>query len=411
MKKLSTTFATATLALAGALALNACGDKNPTAQPGGAASSGAKPASATPAVPVSTVAAVKRPLTLSLFATGSVVPVSAVEVRPQLSGVISRVHVREGQTVRAGELLFTLDTRSDAANVAKLRAQIAKDQVLLADAQRQLARSRELLAQNFISQGAVDSSQAAVDSQLANLQADQASLAAAQVPLSYGQIRAASAGRIGLVPVFAGSAVQANVTPLATITRLDPIDVAFSLPQSALPDLLALLQGGQAQVEARLPEQTQALTGQLQFVDSVVDAASGTVKVKARFENRESRLWPGAFVKVALQTRELKDAIVIPLPAVIQSARGAVVYVAQDGKAVQKPVQLLAAQGDDAAVSGLNEGDRVVVDGRQNLRPDVPIAERKPAGDKAGGKNGKPEGQPAAGAQGGQAVQGEKAAQ
>ena len=104
----------------------------------------------------------------------------------------------------------------------------------------------------------------------------------------------------------------------------------------------------------------------------------------------------------------------IPLPAVIQSARGAIVYVAQDGKAVQKPVQLLAAQGDDAAVSGIEAGDRVVVDGRQNLRPDTPIAERKPAGDKtgdkAGGKNGKPEGQPAAGGQTGQAVQGEKTA-
>lgn len=407
MKKLLTSLATATLGLVGALTLSACGDPAPSAPAGGAASPGAKSA---PAVPVSTVAAVKRQLTLSLSATGSVVPVSAVEVKPQLSGVISQVHVREGQTVREGELLFTLDTRSDEANVAKLRAQIAKDQVLLADAQRQLARSRELLAKNFIPQGAVDSSQAAVEAQLANLQADQASLAAAQVPLSYGRIRAASAGRIGLVPVFAGSAVQANVTTLATITRLDPIDVAFSLPQSALPDLLALLQGGQAKVEARLPEQAQALTGKLQFVDSVVDAASGTVKVKARFENRESRLWPGAFVKVTLQTRALEDAIVIPLPAVIQSARGAVVYVAQDGKAVQKPVKLLAAQNDDAAVSGIEAGDRVVVDGRQNLRPDVPVAERKPAGDKAGGKNGKPEGQPAAGSQGGQAVQAEKTA-
>ncbi len=394
------------MAIAGALALNACSDSGPSAQPGSSASSGAKPAAATPAVPVSTVAAVKRKLSLSLFATGSVVPVSAVEVRPQLSGVISRVHVHEGQSVRAGELLFTLDTRSDEANVAKLRAQLAKDQVLLADAQRQLARSRELLGRNFISQGAVDSSQTAVDSQLASLQADQASLAAAQVPLSYGQIRAASAGRVGLVPVFAGSAVQANVTTLATITRLDPIDVAFSLPQSALPDLRALLQSGQAKVEARLPEQAQALEGKLQFIDSVVDAASGTVKVKARFENRESKLWPGAFVKVALQTRELKDAIVIPLPAVIQNARGPIVYVAQDGKAVQKPVQLLATQDDEAAVSGLDAGDRVVVDGRQNLRPDVPIVERKPAGDKTGqgGKNGKSEGQAAQGDKGDKAA-------
>jgi RND family efflux transporter MFP subunit len=409
MKKISTSLTSASLALASALALSACGDPSPSAQPGGAASPGAKPAAAAPAVPVSTVVATRRTLTLSLVATGSAVPVSAIEVKPQLSGVISQVHVREGQTVRAGERLFTLDTRGDEANVAKLRAQIAKDQVLLADAQRQLARSRELLARNFIAQGAVDSSQTAVDSQLANLQADQASLAAAQVPLSYGQIRAASAGRVGLVPVFAGSAVQANVTTLATITRLDPIDVAFSLPQSALPDLLALLQGGQARVEARLPEQAQALTGKLQFVDSVVDAASGTVKVKARFENRESRLWPGAFVKVALRTRELKDAIVIPLPAVIQSARGPVVYVARDGKAVQKPVRLLATEGDDAAVSGLDAGDKVVVDGRQNLRPDVPITERQPAGEQAGqgGKNGKPEAKAGPGAQG---SQGDKAA-
>lgn len=381
MKKLSTSFATAYLAIACALALNACGDKGPAAPGTGEAAPAAKPA--TPAVPVSTVTAARRKLELSISATGSATPVSAVDIKPQLSGVIRRVHVSEGQQVRAGDLLFTLDTRSDEANVAKLRAQIAKDQVLLADAQRQLARSRDLLAKNFISQGAVDTSQTAVDSQQANLLADQASLAAAQVPLSYGQIRAASAGRVGLVPVFAGSSVQANVTTLATITRIDPIDIAFSLPQSALPDLLALLKSGQARVEARLPEQAQALEGRLQFVDSVVDAASGTVKAKARFDNREQKLWPGAFVKVSLQTRQLEDAVVVPLQAVIQSARGPVVYVAQDGKAVQKPVELLATQGDDAAISGVNAGDQVVVDGRQNLRPDTPIAERKPAGDKA----------------------------
>ncbi|MDD2727771.1 efflux RND transporter periplasmic adaptor subunit [Malikia sp.] len=382
MKKLSTSFATAALAVACALALNACGDKGPAASGAGEAAPAAKPAA--PAVPVSTVTAVRRKLELSISATGSATPVSAVDVKPQLSGVIRRVHVSEGQQVRAGDLLFTLDTRSDEANVAKLRAQIAKDQVLLADAQRQLARSRDLLAKNFISQGALDTSQTAVDSQQANLLADQASLAAAQVPLSHGQIRAASAGRVGLVPVFAGSSVQANVTTLATITRIDPIDIAFSLPQSALPDLLALLKSGQARVEARLPEQAQALEGRLQFVDSVVDAASGTVKAKARFDNREQKLWPGAFVKVSLQTRQLEDAVVVPLQAVIQSARGPVVYVAQDGKAVQKPVKLLATQGDDAAVSGVDEGDQVVVDGRQNLRPDVPISERKSAGDKTG---------------------------
>ena len=133
-------------------------------------------------------------------------------------------------------------------------------------------------------------------------------------------------------------------------------------------------------------------------------ASRSSQQIQALRINRD-RILPDDYVP-----RELEDAIVIPLPAVIQSARGAIVYVAQDGKAVQKPVQLLAAQGDDAAVSGIEAGDRVVVDGRQNLRPDIPVAERKPAGDKTGGKNGKPEGQPGAGGQSGQAAAGEKAA-
>ena len=373
----------AALAVACALALSACGKSPETsAAPAGQA----KPAS--PAVPVSTVAATRRTLELALSATGSVAPVSAVEVKPQLGGVISRVHVREGQSVRAGELLFTLDTRADAANAAKVRAQLARDEALLADARRQLARSRDLLAQGFVSQGAVDTSQATVDAQLANLKADQAALAAAEVPLSYGQVRAASAGRVGLIPVFAGSAVQANVTTLTTVTQTAPIDVAFSLPQSALPDLFELLKSGQARVEARLPEGGQTLAGRLHFVDSGVDAATGTVKVKARFDNREQALWPGAFVKVTLATRRLDDAVVIPVQAVIQSARGAQVYLARDGKAVQRPVQLLAVQDDEAAVSGIEAGDKVIVDGRQNLRPDAPIAERKPDEGRAGSKAG-----------------------
>ena len=368
----------AALAVACALALSACGKSPETsAAPAGQAKS------ASPAVSVSTVTATRRTLELALSATGSVAPISAVEVKPQLAGVISRVHVQEGQSVRAGELLFTLDTRADAANAAKVRAQLARDEALLADARRQLARSRDLLAQGFVSQGAVDTSQATVDAQLANLKADQAALAAAEVPLSYGQVRAASAGRVGLIPVFAGSAVQANVTTLTTVTQTAPIDVAFSLPQSALPDLFELLKSGQARVEAKLPEGGQTLAGRLHFVDSGVDAATGTVKVKARFDNREQALWPGAFVKVTLATRRLDDATVIPVQAVIQSARGAQVYLARDGKAVQRPVQLLAVQDDEAAVSGIEAGDKVIVDGRQNLRPDAPIAERKPDEGKA----------------------------
>lgn len=371
MNQLSIPHATAAFAVACALALTACGDSTKTGK-------ASQPQSSTAPVPVSTTPVVRGTLERQLAASGTVAPVSAVEVRPQLSGLIARVHVSEGQQVSAGELLFTLDTRSQEADAARLRAQIARTEAQLADARRQLKRAQELLAQGFVSQGAIDSNQASVDAQAAGLQADRASLAAAQVALAHGQLRAASAGRIGSIPVFAGSAVQANVTTLATVTRMDPIDVAFSLPQSALPELLTLLDSGKAGVQASLSEGEPALTGRLHFVDSQVDAATGTVKVKARFDNREYKLWPGAFVRVSLPLQRLENAVIVPLQSVIQTARGPVVYLAQDGKAVQRPVQVLASQGEQAAVSGIEAGDKVVVDGRQNLRPDTPIAEREP---------------------------------
>lgn len=369
MNKPSISLATVALAVACALTLGACGDKKPEA---------GQQANARPAVPVSTVEAARRDLERSLDASGMVAPLSAVEVRPQIAGLIARVHVSEGQQVKAGDLLFTLDTRSQEADAARLRAQVSKTEAQLADARRQLARARDLLAQGFVSQGAVDSSQAAVDAQSAGLQADRASLAAAQVTLANGQVRAASAGRIGVIPVFAGSAVQANVTTLAMLTRMDPVDVAFSLPQSALPELLAMLESGKSAVQASLPGADKPMMGKLHFVDSAVDAATGTVKAKARFDNREQRLWPGSFVRVRLPLQKIEGAVVVPLQAVIQAARGPVVYLAQDGKAVQRPVRVLASQGDDAAVSGIEAGDKVVVDGRQNLRPDAAISERKP---------------------------------
>jgi RND family efflux transporter MFP subunit len=294
--------------------------------------------------------------------------------------VVTHVHVREGQFVRQGELLFTLDSRSDEANVAKLRAQQAKDEAALADARRQLARSRELLAQNFVSQGAVDSNQTLVDSAAAVVAADRAAIDAARVTLAYARVTAPSSGRVGAVVVYPGTAVQANQTSLVTITQLDPIDIAFSLPQRHLPDALAALQSGGATVLASLPEGGGTLTGRLLFVDNAVDPSSGGVKVKARFANSNSKLWPGAFVKATITVRTLKDAVVIPQAAIIQSARGAVVYAVQEGKAALRPVQLLASQGDDAAVSGVRPGERIVLDGRQNLRPGASVVERAAAG-------------------------------
>ncbi|MEY4911951.1 MAG: hypothetical protein RL761_1614, partial [Pseudomonadota bacterium] len=181
----------------------------------------------TPPVTITTVMAQKRVLPVLLKATGTVTPLSSVDVRSQVTSVVSKVHFKEGQFIKAGDLLFTLDARVDQANVSKALAQLSKDNASLADAQRQLTRSKELLAKNFISQGAVDTSQTLVDTQYALIAADRAAIDAAKVGLSFARIVAPNSGRAGLVSVFAGSTVVANQTSLVTITQLDPMTVTF----------------------------------------------------------------------------------------------------------------------------------------------------------------------------------------
>ncbi len=183
---------------------------------------------------------------------------------------------------------------------------------------------------------------------------------------------------MGAVNVYPGTAVQASQTTLVTITQLDPVNISFNLPQSHLDAVLEGLKSGGAMVSAKLPDAKADIKGRLQFVDNVVDAATGTIKVKARFDNRETKLWPGAFVKIALVSRTLKDAVVIPTAAIIQSTRGPIVYVTDKAKAVLRPVKVVAAQGEDSAGTGVAAGERVVIEGRQNLRPDSSVVERIP---------------------------------
>ncbi|HET7795126.1 MAG TPA: efflux RND transporter periplasmic adaptor subunit [Rhizobacter sp.] len=333
-----------------------------------------------PPVSVSLVRAVKRDVAVTLEATGTVSALNSVEVRPQVASTIAKVHIREGQFVKAGELLFTLDARADEVNVTKARAQLAKDQAALADAQRQLTRSRELLEQNFVSQGAVDTNLTLVESAQAVVAADRAAVDAALVALGYNRIVSPTAGRAGAINVFAGSYVQPAGTPLVTITQIDPIAVSFNLPQRNLDDARQALRGGGGRVTAVLPEGRGSLTGKLQFVDNLVDPNSGTVKVKAVFDNREEKLWPGAYVNVSLVVSTLKDVVTVPQAAIIQGARGKSIYVVgEDRKAQLRPVDVQESVGDSAVVKGVQPGERVVLDGRQNLRPGGAVVERSAA--------------------------------
>lgn len=353
--------------------------------PNGGAASGV----AGPPVSVTTVKARQRDVNVQLEATGTVAALNSVDIRPQVSSTIRQVHIREGQSVSAGQLLFTLDARNDEVNVTRAKAQLAKDNASLADAQRQLARSKDLFAQNFISQGAVDTNQTLVDSQQAVIAADRAAIDAAQVGLSYTRISAPAAGRAGAINVFAGSTVQPGGAALVTITQLDPIAVAFNLPQRDLGSALDSLKVGGGAVRAVLPEGRGSRNGKLQFVDNAVDPSSGTVRVKAQFENHNNTLWPGAFVTVQLAVRTIKDAIVVPQAAIIQAPRGKIVYIVDgSGKANARPVELVYASGEDAVVGGVKVGERVVVEGRQNLRPGSSVIERAPDGDASKAKRG-----------------------
>jgi RND family efflux transporter MFP subunit len=353
-------------------------------------------------VVVTTVRAQKRDVPVTVEATGTVAPENAVDIKPQVSSVVLKVHVKDGQFVKAGQLLFTLDARADEANVAKLRAQMARDEAALADAQRQLTRSKDLVAMKFVSQAAVESSQSVVDAQVAAVNADRAAVDAAKVSLSYARLAAPLAGRVGLVNVSTGSAVVANQTTLLTITQVDPIDVSFAVPQRHLGDALAALATGKAPVTATLPDSAAGqgvATGRLVFVDSSIDASSGTVKVKARFANGEQKLWPGAYVKVSMTVRTLAGAVVVPMASVVQGTRGTFVYGVVDGKATPRPVEVLQAMGEDAAVRGLKPGESLVLDGRQNVRPGSMVIERpREPGEGRGGKGGAASGAASGGA-------------
>ncbi len=330
-------------------------------------------------VTVNTVLAKKQDYEVKLQANGVVSSLNIVDVRPQVSSVIERVHIKEGQFVRAGDLLFTLDNRTDTVNVNKAQAQLDKELASLAENQRQLARSKELFEKKFQSQSVVDAAQTTVKAQQAVVDGAKAALAAAKVSLGYSRIVAPVSGRTGLINVFPGSLVQPSTAgaALVTITQMDPIAITFPLPQRNLSDALDSMKRGDSVANASLPDNKAHFKGKLQFIDNAVDAISGTVKVKAVFDNKEMKLWPGAYANVDLSVLTLKDVIVVPRDALVMGVNAVSVFVVDaEGKAEQKKVQLQYSFENDAIVSGLDSGMKVVLEGKQNLRPGVPVKER-----------------------------------
>jgi membrane fusion protein, multidrug efflux system len=327
-----------------------------------------------PSVPVSVTTVKRASVPYIVIANGVAEPMQTVAVEAQVNGILNRVTFAEGQPVQAGQILFEIDSRPYVALLQQARAQLVRDEAQAANARRDAARYAALVKEGYVTGSQADQAEATAASAAATVAADQANVSKAALDVANSTIRAPISGRTGSLLVRQGNLVKANSNPpLVVINQIQPILVRFAIPQSQLPDIQKYYRGGNAlQVRATPSEGSGVpLMGTLAFIDNNVDSTTGTVLLKARFDNPEATLWPGQYTNVALQLYVDPNVLTLPAPAVMTGQQGTYVYTIDSaGSAKQRPVQV-ARTVDSLAVisSGLKEGERVVVDGQSRLIP------------------------------------------
>ncbi|KMO41754.1 RND transporter [Methylobacterium tarhaniae] len=345
------------------------------------ASPAPNPAAARPVV--TTVAAGVTDLALTRSAVGWVEPMASVVVRPRIDGVIVEQLARDGQVVKAGDVLYRLDDREIRAQLARNEAALARDQATQVRTQNDVRRVGELLSRSSASQAQFDLASAEAKVAAANVAASQAAIEADKVRLDYTTVRAPIAGRLGRVLVTTGNLVKGNEsagTGLVTITQMRPLRATFSLPERDLDGLrAALARPGTAPVRV-YPSGGEAVlaVGRLSFVDSSVDQASGTVTAWALFPNEDDRLWPGQYVRVEVDLGRRPGTVTVPQAAVQPGQEGSFVWVVRpDSTAERRTVEVITSRDGRAALSlGLKPGERVVVEGQFRVRQGLPVTER-----------------------------------
>jgi membrane fusion protein, multidrug efflux system len=315
---------------------------------------------------------------------------ATVVVKSRIESQVTEQHVKDGQFVKKGDLLFTLDDREIRATIARDEAQLQKDQATLMRTEADLERYQRLVQTNAAARQQLDQAIAEHKSALATVEADQAQLRTDNLRLGYTKIEAPIDGRIGAVRVTPGNLISVNdSTGLLTITQIAPIRVAFTLAERDFAALRnALSKSVPAAVRVYVPGANEALaTGQLDFVDSSVDSTSGTIAAKAVFANETLELWPGMYVDVEIDLDVRPKTALIPAVAIQSSQRGPFVFVANpDQRAEMRMVQVIAIEGDRAALrTGVKEGERVIVEGQMRLVDGARVTEvSSPAGDRKG---------------------------
>jgi multidrug efflux system membrane fusion protein len=321
-------------------------------------------------IPVTTAVVRKADFPVYLTGLGTVEPYDTVTVSSRVDGEITKVFFRQGQMVKEGDTLATIDPRPYQAALEQAQAKKAADEATLKNATLNLARYKTLGEKEFASQQQVDTQQASVDQLQAEIKGDQAAIDNAQTQVSYTTIKAPLSGKTGFRLVDPGNIVHASATTgIVTIVKLQPISVVFTAPEEDVPRINEALAAGPAPVEALSSDgKTLLSTGRLSIVNNAVDPASGDIRMKARFDNLDNRLWPGLSVSTRLLVQTLKDSIVVPVDAVQRGPEGLFVYVVDGDKAKITKVKV-DQEGDQLSriESGLTEGQTVVVAGQSRL--------------------------------------------
>jgi len=347
-------------------------------------------------VMVSVAASGKKTLPLEIAATGHVEAQAKVEVRSQVTGTIKTVHFKEGDEVKAGELLFTIDPRPFAANLAKAEADLAKDKAELENARREAGRYALAAQKGSVSLEQADQAATRVATLAATVQADQAGADSARLELEYCSIRAPFAGRLGELHNDQGNLIKANAdSPMVTLNQTNPILAAFTVPGQHLQDIFHYRASGDLKVLATdVQAADKPIIGTLVFIDNTVDPTTGVIRIKARFANTEKRLWPGQLIDVRLHLAERPDCVVVPSQAIQVGQKGPYVYVVKQDQSVEYRLVTpgMLHQGETVVEAGLQAGERVVTDGQMQLIDGAKIEERGQAATRPEGKGAETDG-------------------
>ena len=328
------------------------------------------------AVPVTVESVIQKAVPVQIHAIGNVEAYSSVSIKSRVSGELTRVYFREGQDINKGDMLFTIDSAPFKTALESAQANLAKDTALAKKAEEDVRRYTELYRDELVSRSQYEQIFSTAEALKATIEGDKAAVENARLQLNYCSISAPISGRTGSLLVNEGSLIKANDDkPMVVINKIQPVYVSFSVPENNLPEIKKYMASGKLNVEASVSkEDKRPEKGVLTFVDNTVDTATGTIRLKAAFDNKGRALWPGQFVNVQITLATIHDAVVVPSQAVQTGQQGQFVFVIKADTAELRPVNAGITHKDMTVIEkGLAPGEQVVTDGQMLLMPGAKV--------------------------------------